>query len=547
MKRIHERYITEHLDREGHVCGIDYTVPEDFNFAYDVVDAWAAEQPDKLALLWTDIEGREERFTFADVKRESERCAAMLWAHGIRRGDIVMLILKRHYEYWFFAVALHRIGAVMIPATAQLAAKDVVYRVDSADVKALVVTAADGVIDRVNEALGQCKNRPLSFTVRGARDGFISYEDEITKYDGFPRPTGDDATRADDMLLMYFTSGTTGMPKMVAHRFDYPIAHIITAKYWQNVSEDGLHLTIAETGWAKASWGKIYGQWFMGTALFVHDFDRFDPPQMLSVISKYKITTFCAPPTMYRFFIKEDLSAYDLSSLRHCATAGEALNPEVYEQWLAATGVRIMDGFGQSEGTPLAFNPYWTTPRPGSMGPASFAYDVDVVDEDGKSVDAGVVGEIVVRTEQRQVGLFVGYYRDDERTNELWHDGLYHTGDTAWRDEDGYLWYVGRTDDLIKCSGYRIGPFEIESVLMEHPDVLECAVVGAPDPVRGQVVKAVIVLRKGAEPSDALTKELQAYVKKQTAFYKYPRIIEYRTELPKTVSGKIRRTELRSK
>ncbi len=543
---LHKRYINEKLNDKGEVESISFNVPENFNFGFDVVDVIAEQSPDKLALLWRNVAGDEKRITFGELKLETDKVAAMLQKLGVKRGDKVMLVLKRHFEYWYFCVALHKLGAAAIPATSQLAVKDLKYRFEKSGCKMIVVTSQDDVIDRVDEATQGTDI--IKVSVRGKRDGFVCYEEESAKETTFARPTGELASQNGDMLLLYFTSGTTGMPKMVAHDYTYPLGHIVTAKYWHKVDPNGLHLSIAESGWAKAAWGKIYGQWLMEAAIFVYDFDKFDPALMLTEISTNKITTFCAPPTMYRFFIKEDLSKYDLSNLKHAVTAGEALNPEVFEQFKKATGLALMEGFGQTEATLLAYTKYWDEPRPGSMGLPSFAYDVAVVDDDNKPVGAGTVGEIVVFTDKHtNPGLFRGYYLDDELTKSVWSDGIYHTGDTAWQDEDGYLWYVGRKDDLIKCSGYRIGPFEVESVLMEHPSVLECAVTGEPDPIRGQVVKATIVLAKGYTPSDELKKELQEHTKALTAFYKYPRIIDFVSELPKTISGKIRRTELRKK
>lgn len=454
-----------------------------------------------------------------------------------------MIILKRHYQFWFIILALHKIGAIGIPGTNLLTGKDLEYRFEMASVKHVISTAYGEVTDHVEDAMKTYKAITSKIIVNGERDGWTSFDKELDSYsDEFERMP----TKASDDMLLYFTSGTTGYPKMVVHDFSYPIAHIVTAKHWQNVAHDGLHLTISETGWAKSVWGKLYGQMLLGAAVFVYDFDRFVPADMLSVIEKYKVTSFCAPPTMYRFFIKEGLADYDLSNLKYSTIAGEALNPEVYNRWYEYTGLKLMEAFGQTETTVLVGNFTGMEPKPGSMGKPSPLYDVDIVDEDGNTVPAGEVGEIVIRTSSReQPGMFGGYYLNEELTNKMWHDGLYHTGDTAWYDEDGYYWYVGRTDDLIKASGYRIGPFEIESVLIEHPAVLECAVTGAPDPIRGQVVKATIVLAQGYTASDELAKEIQNHVKEATAPYKYPRIVEFVDELPKTISGKIRRVEIR--
>ena len=542
MLNIHQKYCKETF-YNGQLDRFEAVYEPDFNFAYDVVDVIAKAEPDRRAMLWCNEKGEEHTFSFADMSRYSNMAANFFASYGIRRGDRVMLILKRHYQFWFALLGLHKLGAIGIPATNQLMKKDIVYRCNAAGVKAIICTTEDNVIEHVDAALPESPTVEAKFCVHGTREGWVSFDEGLKKQsDSLNRIE----TAATDPMLIYFTSGTTGMPKMVSHDFTYPIAHIVTAKYWQNVVPDGLHLTISDTGWMKSMWGKIYGQWFMEAGIFVYDFDRFIAHDILQLFAKYQITTFCAPPTMYRFFIKEDLSQYDLSSLKHAAIAGEPLNPEVFNQFYKATGLKLMEGFGQSETTLLLFNPVGTNPKPGSTGRPSPAYEMDLVDENGNSVSAGTVGEIVVRTGDRKpVGLFSGYYQDEERTKSVWHDGLYHTGDTAWVDEEGYYWYVGRTDDIIKSSGYRIGPFEIESVLMEHPCTLECAITGVPDPIRGQVVKATIVLAKGYTASEELKKELQQYVKKQTAPYKYPRVIEFVEELPKTISGKVRRAKIR--
>ncbi len=543
---LHDKYINEIRDNNGEITKITFNIPESFNFAYDVVDKIAAEKPDKLAIMWCNKHGDEKRITFADIKRESDKAAAFFVSLGVKKNDRVMVTLKRHYEFWYVIIALHKIGAVCIPATVQLSAEDLVYRFKAANVSVIVSTPEDGIADRIDQAEGEYNGLRHKIIVRTNRDGWINYDEAVENAPEFVKPSKCDLPENNDMMLLYFTSGTTGMPKMVAHDYTYPIGHIVTAKHWHKVDPDGLHLTIAETGWAKSVWGKLYGQWFMEAAIFVYDFDRFVAEDVLSKIEKYKITTFCAPPTMFRFFIKSDLENYDLSSLKHTTIAGEALNPEVFEQFKKATGLKLMEGFGQTETTVSVFTPYWLEPKPGSMGKPSPAYDVEIVDENNKKISAGIVGEIVIKTNGGKVpGMFSGYHKDEALTSSVWHDGIYHTGDTAWYDEDGYFWYVGRTDDLIKSSGYRIGPFEVESVLMELPCVLECAVTGAPDPVRGQVVKATIVLAKGYEPSEELKKEIQNYVKTHTAFYKYPRIIEFTDELPKTISGKIKRKDLR--
>lgn len=523
-------------------------IPEKFNFAYDVVDAWALENPDKLGLIWCNDHDREKFFTFKDLKRLSDRAANLFKSFGIAKGDVVMLLLKRRWHYWICTLALQKIGAVSIPATVQLTKKDIAYRNNAASVKMIVSVSDPDLVENIEAALAESPSVLYKALVDGPREGWIDFNAELDRVDeNWLRPTGEDNPGGDEPMLMYFTSGTTGMPKIVLHDFKYPLGHIVTAHYWQRLSEEGLHLTVAESGWAKTAWGKIYGQWLCGVCLFVYDMDKFIPNLLLEKIEKYRITSFCAPPTVYRFLIKEDLSKHDLSSIKMSDTAGEPLNPEVFNQWKAATGLEIIEGFGQTETTVLCANFEWIKPKPGSMGKPSPLYDIDIVDEEGHSCPAGVEGNIVVKNLDKFLppGLFREYYRDEVATRKVWHDGTYNTGDVAWRDEDGYFWFVGRSDDVIKCSGYRIGPFEVESALMEHPSVLECAVTAAPDPIRGQVVKATIVLTKRWQPSEQLVKELQDYVKHATAPYKYPRIIEFVAELPKTVSGKIRRVEIR--
>jgi len=536
-------------DHEEFVQKFNLTVPENFNFAFDVVDEIASENPDKTAIVWCDEKGNEAIFTFGQIKEYSNRTANFFASLGIEKGDPVMLILKRRYEFWFCLLALHKIGAIAIPATHLLTSKDIIYRNNAASIKAIVAIAEDEVIKHIEDSLEQSPTLKHKILVNGRKDGWLDFNDGINKASPhFERPTGDKATKNSDISLLYFTSGTTGMPKMVQHNFTYPVGHIVTAKYWQNVIDGGLHLTVSDTGWAKAVWGKIYGQWICGSAVFVYDYDKFVPKNLLDVIVKYGVTTFCAPPTIYRFLIKEDLSKYDLSKLKYCAIAGEPLNPEVYHQFYKATGLKLREGYGQTELTVTIATFPWMEPKPGSMGKPAPGYDIDIVDENGNSCEVGVEGQIVVRTDKRKpVGMFDGYYRDPELTNKTWHDNIYYTGDLAWKDEDGYFWFVGRADDVIKSSGYRIGPFEVESALLEHPAVLECAITGAPDPIRGQVVKATVVLTKGYKPSEDLKKELQDHVKRVTAPYKYPRIIEFVDELPKTISGKIRRVEIRQK
>lgn len=523
------------------------SIPGSFNFAYDVVDSIALENPDRVAMVWCDDKGEEAIFTFGQMKRYSDKVANFFRSQGIKKGDPVMLILKRRYEFWFCILALHKLGAIGIPATHLLTTKDIVYRNNAADIKMIVSVPEEEVLGHIDEAHAKSPSLSAKVIVGGEREGWLSFNEELAKAsEDFDKPVGDQAASNEDIMLLYFTSGTTGMPKMVQHNFTYPLGHILTAKYWQNVQEGGLHLTVADTGWAKAAWGKIYGQWLCGSAVFVYDFDKFTPKDLLQVLCKHGVTTFCAPPTIYRFFIKEDLSKYDLSKLVHCSIAGEPLNPEVYNQWLKATGLKLMEGYGQTELTVTIATFPWMEPKPGSMGKPAPGYNIDIIDENGNSCDVGEEGQIVIHTKNgKPFGMFDGYYRDPELTQKVWHDDLYYTGDMAWRDEDGYFWFVGRADDLIKSSGYRIGPFEVESALLEHPAVLECAITAIPDPVRGQIVKATVVLAKNYTASQDLVVELQEHVKRVTAPYKYPRIIEFVTELPKTISGKIRRVEIR--
>ena len=524
-------------------------VPENFNFGYDVVDAWAEKEPNKKALLWTNDQGEVKQFTFADIKRESDKTASFFASQGIGRGDMVMLILKRHYQFWFAIVALHKLGATVIPATHLLTEKDIIYRCEKADIKAIVATGDEIVINHIQKSLPKCPTlKTLISTGPIVPEGWFDFNKEIDAAAPFVRP--EVANTNDDVSLMYFTSGTTGNPKMVAHDFTYPLGHIITGSFWHNVKEDSLHLTLADTGWGKAVWGKLYGQWIAGANVFVYDFEKFEPVDVLHMIDKHGITSFCAPPTVFRFLIREDLSKFNISTLKYCTIAGEALNPKVYEEWKRLTGIKLMEGFGQTETTLTIATYPWLEPKPGSMGCKGPVYDIDLLTADGRWAEDGEQGEIVVRTNGvKPVGLFKEYLKDPELTYEAYHDGIYHTGDVAWRDEDGYFWFVGRTDDVIKSSGYRIGPFEVESALMTHPAVVECAITGVPDEIRGQVVKATIVLAKDYKDkaSDALIKEIQDHVKRVTAPYKYPRIVEFVEELPKTISGKIRRVEIRNK
>lgn len=522
--------------------------PDDFNFGFDVVDDWARVEPSKRALVWCDDFGGEKVFTFSDVKRESNRIANYFKKLGLRKGDAVLLILKRRYEYWLTVTALHKLGIIAIPASFQLTSKDIVYRVNKIGVKMAVCADDEYVISQIDASRASCPTLKLTAKIGRRAEGWLDftegYENESPELE---RPAGNEAVSADDPMIMYFTSGTTGMPKLVTHVQSYPLGHILTAKYWQQVRENGLHLTVADSGWAKFSWGKIYGQWVAGSAVMGYDMEKFRAANLLKVIEKYRITTFCAPATMYRFMIKEDLSGFDLSSVKHFSMAGEPLNPSVMESWQKITGHRIYEGFGQTESVVIMANYQWADPRPGSTGLPAASFNIKIMREDGTECDIGEEGEIVIEgaAEHRPTGLTVGYYDDPEANEKLYRDGNYHTGDNAWYDSDGYVWFVGRNDDVIKCSGYRIGPFEVESAIMTHPSVLECAVTSAPDPVRGQVVKATVVLARGYEPSDELKKAIQDHVKKVTAPYKYPRIVEFVDELPKTASGKIKRNEIR--
>jgi acetyl-CoA synthetase len=524
-------------------------IPENFNYGYDVVDAWAEQEPAKKALCWTNDRGEHSDFTFADMKIHSDRTAAWFQSLGIGRGDMVMLILKRRYEFWYAIIALHKLGAVVIPATHLLTKKDIIYRANAAGIKAIISVGEDNVLKQITDAM------PESPTVKrlvsigpSVPDGFDDFHRGLAQAAPFVRPAHVNTNR--DTSLMYFTSGTSGNPKMVTHDFTYPLGHIVTGSYWHNLHEDSLHLTIADTGWGKAVWGKLYGQWIAGATVFVYDHEKFTPSDMLRMIQDYRITSLCAPPTIFRFLIREDLTKYDLSSLKYCTIAGEALNPAVFDAFYRLTGIKLMEGFGQTETTLTICTFPWTEPKPGSMGLPNPQYDVDLLRPDGTRAEDGEQGQIVVHTgNSRPLGLFKEYYRDAELTREVWHDDIYYTGDVAWRDEDGYYWFVGRADDVIKSSGYRIGPFEVESALMTHPSIVECAVTGVPDEIRGQVVKATIVLAKDykSKAGDDLVKEIQDHVKQVTAPYKYPRIVEFVDELPKTISGKIRRVEIREK
>ena len=547
MKNLHKNFCKETYDENGVLETYDIKCEDNYNFAYDVIDVIGINEPNRRAMIWINEEGEEHVFTYSDLMKKSNQVANMFLAQGIKKGDKVLCVLKRHYQFWFVTLALSKIGAVLIPATNQLMVKDYIYRFDAAHVKYVVATADGETTDHIDESLNTFKGIAQKFIVRGEKDGWVSFDSEMEKY---PDTMERIQNHVDDDMLLYFTSGTTGYPKMVMHSQYYCLAHLATAKHWHNLTDESLHLTISESGWGKCMWGKMYGQFMMACTIFVYDFNRFDPKDMLQKIQDYKITSFCAPPTMYRFFIKEGIENYDLSNLKYATIAGEALNPEVFNKFYQYTGLKLMEGFGQTETVLLVANRPGTEPKPGSMGKPMPLFNADIVDENGNSVACGEVGEIVVRTNGRShKGMFKCYYNNEKETSAAWHDNIYHTGDTAWKDEDGYFWYVGRTDDLIKASGYRIGPFEIESVLMEHPSVLEVAVTGAQDPIRGQVVKATIVLSKEYKDKgdEKLIKELQNYVKKATAPYKYPRIVEFVEELPKTISGKIRRVAIREK
>ena len=542
--RIYRQFIDITENENGTPLSIKFKNTERFNFAFDLVDALADKDPEKLAMLHISRDKTERRFTFKDLKKASNQCANYFKSLGIKKGDRVMLVLKRHYQFWFAMLGLNKLGAVAIPATNQLQEHDFSYRFKAAGVKAIICTADGDTAHQADIAEKDYGEPLIKLIVNGEREGWRTFDEEYRLYSTHYERTAD-APCGDDLMLMFFTSGTSGYPKIAAHSYKYALGHFHTAKYWHNVDPDGLHFTISDTGWAKAMWGKLYGQWLCEAATFVYDFDRFDAADILPMFAKYHITTFCAPPTMLRMMIKQDISQYDFSSVKHMTTAGEALNPEVYRQFEKATGLQILEGFGQSESTMIIGNMTGEPHKIGSMGKPAPIYDVDIIDADGKSVPAGETGEIVINIKNGlPCGLATCYYGDKEKTDETWHDGYYHTGDTAWRDEDGFYWYVGRIDDVIKSSGYRIGPFEIESVIMELPYVLECGVSAAPDPVRGQVVKASIVLVKGTEATEELKKEIQTYVKAHTAPYKYPRIVVFKDSLPKTTSGKIQRNKL---
>ena len=538
-------------------------IPKEFNFAYDVIDRYAKEDPEKLAFVWCDDHNNEKTMTFKELKTATDKAANVLRKYGIKKGSVVILTLKSHYTFWICLPALHKLGAIAVPATHMLKVGDIVYRIEKSNAVAVVSLSEGGLDIEFDTAISQLKKSDFKkFIVGKGSDGvsgWIDFDNEFENAsENFVRPTGTEAESISDEMFYYFSSGTTGLPKMIAHTYGYPLGHIITAGYWQNVKENGLHYTMADSGWAKCVWGKMYGQWILGTTVFIYDFDSFDAKNMLEKVAKYGVTTFCAPPTIYRFLIKEDLSQYNFSTLQYCTVAGEPLNPEVYDRFKEFTGLSLMEGYGQTEVIVCIATMPWMAPKPGSMGKPVAGYDVLLLRPDETQCDVGEEGEICIRVDaapwSKEIsklppGFFSGYKFDDERTNDSWRDGFYHTGDTAWKDEDGYFWFVGRTDDIIKSSGYKIGPFEVESALIQHPGVLECAITGVPDPIRGQVVKATVVLTKDYKDkaTEDLKKELQEHVKKITAPYKYPRIVEFVDVLPKTISGKIRRVEIREK
>ena len=552
-----ERFLTQtkFTSEDDYAKHLHFIVPENFNFAYDVMDAWAEEKPNKVALLWTSERGEEVSTTFREFKEQTDRTAAYFMQLGIKHGDKVMLILKRHYQWWLSMMALCKVGAIAIPATHMLTVHDIVYRNQSASVKYIICANDEYITEQIAKAMPDSPTvkalvavNALSELDKPIPEGFHDWRKEWAEAPAFVRP--DNVNTNEDTMLMYFTSGTSGEPKMVAHDFLYALGHLTTGVYWHNLHANSLHLTVADTGWGKAVWGKLYGQWFAGATVFVYDHEKFTAEKIMRQMEKYHITSFCAPPTIYRFMIREDFSKYDLSSLEWCTTAGEAMNPSVANRFKELTGVTIYEGFGQTETTMTLGTFPWVKPKPGSMGKPNPQYDVQLLRQDGTECEDGEKGEICIRIgDKKPLGLFKGYYRDEERTKETWHDGIYHTGDMAWRDEEGYYWFVGRTDDVIKSSGYRIGPFEVENALMTHPAVVECAITGVPDPIRGMIVKATVVLAPEykAKAGDELIKELQNHVKHETAPYKYPRLIEFVNELPKTISGKIRRVEIREK
>ena len=543
MRNINLRYVKETYDENGLLKHLDIDCPDDFNFGYDIVDDIAVNDPERVAMVWEHENGECRRFTFADIKRLSDKTCNYLASKGIGKGDFVMLVLKHSYQFWFICVALHKMGAIAVPATFMLKSHDIEYRIDAAGLKAAIVTDDDDIIESF-EGAGNIDKLACRFTVNGHRDGWLDFDREMEECsEAWERVP----TKRTDRFLMYFTSGTSGNPKMAVHDYSYPLGHILLAKHWQQVEADGLHWTVADTGWAKNAWGKFYGQWIMEAAVFVYEYDRFEPHHIMNMIEKHRITTFCCPPTMFRLYLNAGIEGHDLSSLKNCCIAGEPLSPDTFNTWYKATGLKLMEAFGQTESSVIVGTLKGMTPKPGSMGKPSPQFRVELLDKEGNPVRPGEEGEICVSISPRVPGIFVEYYRDEVKTNETLRNGWHHTGDVAWKDEDGYFWYLGRNDDIIKSSGYRISPFEIESVLVEHPAVLEVAVTGVPDPIRGQLVKATIILREAYKPTDELKKELQQFTKSRTAPYKYPRVIEFVDAIPKSISGKVRRVVIRNR
>ena len=543
MRNINLRYVRETFDENGLLKHLDIDCPDDFNFGYDIVDDIAVNDPQRLAMVWEHENGECRKFTFADIKRLSDKTCNYLSSKGIGKGDFVMLVLKHSYQFWFICVALHKMGAIAVPATFMLKPHDIEYRIDAAGLKAAIVTDDDDIVESF-EGAGNIDKLACRFIVNGHRDGWLDFDREMEEcsevWERVP-------TKSTDRFLMYFTSGTSGNPKMAVHDYTYPLGHILLAKHWQQVEPDGLHWTVADTGWAKNAWGKFYGQWIMEAAVFVYEYDRFEPHHIMNMIEKHKVSTFCCPPTMFRLYLNAGIEGHDLSSLKNCCIAGEPLSPDTFNTWYKATGLKLMEAFGQTESSVIVGTLKGMTPKPGSMGKPSPQFRVELLDKEGNPVRPGEEGEICVSISPRVPGIFVEYYRDEKKTNETLRDGWHHTGDVAWKDEDGYFWYLGRNDDIIKSSGYRISPFEIESVLVEHPAVLEVAVTGVPDPIRGQLVKATIILREAYQPTDELKKELQQFAKSRTAPYKYPRVIEFVDAIPKSISGKVRRVVIRNR
>ena len=543
MRNINLRYVRETFDENGLLKHLDIDCPDDFNFGYDIVDDIAVNDPQRLAMVWEHENGECRKFTFADIKRLSDKTCNYLSSKGIGKGDFVMLVLKHSYQFWFICVALHKMGAIAVPATFMLKPHDIEYRIDAAGLKAAIVTDDDDIVESF-EGAGNIDKLACRFIVNGHRDGWLDFDREMEECsEVWERVT----TKSTDRFLMYFTSGTSGNPKMAVHDYSYPLGHILLAKHWQQVEPDGLHWTVADTGWAKNAWGKFYGQWIMEAAVFVYEYDRFEPHHIMNMIEKHKVSTFCCPPTMFRLYLNAGIEGHDLSSLKNCCIAGEPLSPDTFNTWYKATGLKLMEAFGQTESSVIVGTLKGMTPKPGSMGKPSPQFRVELLDKEGNPVRPGEEGEICVSISPRVPGIFVEYYRDEKKTNETLRDGWHHTGDVAWKDEDGYFWYLGRNDDIIKSSGYRISPFEIESVLVEHPAVLEVAVTGVPDPIRGQLVKATIILREAYQPTDELKKELQQFTKSRTAPYKYPRVIEFVDAIPKSISGKVRRVVIRNR